>query len=213
MGLSITVGLLNDLARNDPEGWEHHLGAFDLLNRALAGQGVDWREPGGDPAGGALHAGGFPYGYLSHLRRSYVLRLLGEPVTPARAVDDEQYARDQEKVQDELSMFSSHLLCHADNAGYYVPVDLSEPLFLPEEDGVAGYGMVGSSQRLQSELLWLAPGIGIHPDEDGTLSPAERAKLGALASTDPFEPEKFAWAQLHAACRSSIASGHAIVFG
>ncbi|MGW7201855.1 hypothetical protein [Streptomyces chryseus] len=128
-------------------------------------------------------------------------------------MDDEQYARDQEKVHDELAMLSSHLLCHADNGGYYVPADISEPLFLPEEDEVLGYGMVGSSQRLQSELVWLAPGIDIHPGEDGTLSRAEQAKRVDIPRTDPFEPEKFAWAQLFAACRSSIASGHAIVFG
>ncbi|MGW0563251.1 hypothetical protein ACWDZ4_22230 [Streptomyces sp. NPDC003016] len=213
MGLSITVGLLNGLARNDPEGWKHHLSAFALLNRALAGQSIDWREPGTDPAGDVFYSGGFPYSCLSHLRRAFVLRLRGETVTPAHAVDDEQYARDQEKVHDELAMLSSHLLCHADNGGYYVPVDISEPLFLPEEDEVLGYGMVGSSQRLQSELVWLAPGIDIHPDEDGTLSRGEQAKLVDIPRTDPFEPEKFAWAQLYAACRSSIASGHAVVFG
>jgi hypothetical protein len=60
MGLSITVGLSNDLARNDPEGWQHHVSAFALLDRALAGQGIDWREPGTDPTGDVLYAGGFP---------------------------------------------------------------------------------------------------------------------------------------------------------
>ncbi|OEJ36476.1 hypothetical protein [Streptomyces agglomeratus] len=110
-------------------------------------------------------------------------------------------------------MFSVHLLCHADNGGYYVPVDMGEPLFLPEEEEVLGYGMLGSSQRLRSELVWLAPGIDIHPDGDERLSRAEQAKLVDIPPTDPFEPEKFAWAQLHAACQSSIASGHAIVFG
>ncbi|GAA1538583.1 hypothetical protein GCM10009730_54720 [Streptomyces albidochromogenes] len=103
-------------------------------------------------------------------------------------MDDEQNARDQENVHDELAMPSSHLLCHADNGGYYVPVDISEPLFLPEEDEVLGYGMVGSSQRLQSELVWLAPGIDIHPDEDGTLSSAEQAKLVDIPRTDPSNP-------------------------
>ncbi|MDX3435655.1 hypothetical protein [Streptomyces stelliscabiei] len=213
MGLSITVGTLNGLARSDPEGWEYHRRAFATLDRALAGEGIDWREPDTDPDGDVFYAGGFPYSYLSHLRRAFVLRLRGETVTPARTVDDSQYARDQEKVQDELCMFSSHLLCHADNGGYYVPVDMSEPLFLPEEADVAGYGMVGSSQRLQSELVQLAPGIDIHPEDDGTLSPAEQTRLADTPHTDPFELEKFAWAHLYAACRASVTSGHAIVFG
>ncbi|MFD9596292.1 hypothetical protein ACFWA9_26595 [Kitasatospora sp. NPDC059973] len=213
MGLSITVGLLNDPARNDPEGWDHHVAAFTRLDRALARQGIDWREPDTDPAAGALHAGGMPYSYLGHLRRAFVLRLRGEAVTPARSVSAAEYARDQEKVQDELTMFSSHLLCHADHAGYYLPVDLAEPLFLPAQDRVPGHGMVGSSRRLQSELVRLAPGLGIRPDEDGTLSRARLAELVDTPDSDPFEPEKYAWAQLYAACRASITGGHAIVFG
>ena len=112
MGLSIAVGLLNGLARDDPEGWEYQRSAFAKLKQALAGRGVDWREPGTDPAGDVFFTGGFPYSYPSHLRRAFVLRLRGETVTPARAVDTGQHDRDQEKVHDESSSAS-----HAGPAG------------------------------------------------------------------------------------------------
>ncbi|MEV7028141.1 hypothetical protein, partial [Kitasatospora sp. NPDC093558] len=84
MGLSITVGLLNDQARNDAEGLAHYRRAFARLSEALAASGVDWHEPevGNPPAAPAVSAG-FPYGYLTHLRRVFVLAGRGEPVTPA----------------------------------------------------------------------------------------------------------------------------------
>ncbi|MBT2456985.1 hypothetical protein [Streptomyces sp. ISL-86] len=212
MGLAISVRHLNDLARHDPEGGESERAAFAVLNQALAGAGVDWSEPDPDPADDLLHASSFPYSWLNHLRRAYVLRLWGETVIPALDVSAEQYTRDDEKIHDEVSMLSSHLLCHADTEGYYIPVDMDDPLFLDEDSGVRGAGMVGSSQRLRAELIELAPGIDIHPDEDGTLSAEELDRLARSSHTDPFEPEKFAWRQLYAACQASIDSGHAIVF-
>ena len=217
MGLEISVGILCDQAQNDPEGLEYHRGGFDRLTRALAAEGIDWREPE------ILHearddhdfSAGFPYSYLAHLRRVYTLARLGEPVTPSAATSAEQYDRDQVKVADEMTMFASHLLCHADNEGYYIPVDFADPLFLPEEAEVAGAGMVGSSQRLLAELTEIAAPIGIELDADGVLSRAEAASLEATAAApdgDAFAEERFVWSQMYQACLASIESGHAIVF-
>jgi hypothetical protein len=213
MGLSVSVGFLNDLARNDTEGFAHYQGAFARLTKALADKGITWSEPEvGEPPADPLVSAGFPYRYLTHLRRVHVLARLGEPVTPAQSVDEEQYDLDREKIDDEMTMFDSHLLCHADNAGYYVPVDFSDPLFLPEGSGVAGGGMVGSSQRLLAELVRMAPALGIHLDAAGAMSPDEESVLRGLESGARFEQEIFTWHQLYRACRASVASGHAIVF-
>ncbi|MEU9134187.1 hypothetical protein AB0D08_40010 [Kitasatospora sp. NPDC048540] len=220
MGLAISVGLLHDLAAHDQEGLAHHRQAFDRLTEALAGEGIDWQEPPATspaPAPGATCSAGFPYSHLTHLRRASVLAARGEAVTPASACDPEQYERDLDEVADESSMFSSHLLCHSDSAGYYVPVDFRDPLFLPEESGVAGAGMVGSSVRLLAELLAFAPAIGVRTEPDGTLSAAEAARLGGARAEHEqpgggFEAEGYAWLQLYRACRASIAGGRAVVF-
>ncbi|MER7706710.1 hypothetical protein ABTX81_27915 [Kitasatospora sp. NPDC097605] len=201
MGLSISVGMLHDQARNDPEGLEYHRRAFDRLGAALAAEGIDWHEPPLDVAAvrDPAFSGGFPYGYLTRLRRVLALTGCGEPVTPAEE-DGAGWERDCDLIRDEASRFASHLICHADNAGYYVPVDFADPLFLPADAGVAGAGMVGSTQRLLHELTTIAPALGITPAEP------------APAPDGPFEPEQYAWRQLHRACLASLADGHAIVF-
>jgi hypothetical protein len=127
-------------------------------------------------------------------------------------VSREQYDIDCEKIQDETVMFESHLLCHSDSGGYYVPVDFAEPLFLPKKANVDGAGMVGSSQRLLAELASIAPSLGIQLDSEGALPRAEAAKPADAAPGEPFDPERHAWYQLHRACLASIAGGHAIVF-
>ncbi|WP_380282189.1 hypothetical protein [Kitasatospora purpeofusca] len=208
MGLSISVGMLHDQARNDPEGYEYHRRAFDRLGAALGTEGIDWQEPPLDgPAQDPAFSGGFPYHHLTRLRRVLALISRGEQVTPTEE-DGAGWARDCELIQDEASRFASHLICHADSAGYYVPVDFEDPLFLPADAGVAGAGMVGSTQRLLDELATVATALGITPAEPGAASaPAE----GPVAD-GPFEPEQYAWHQLHRACLASLAGGHAIVF-
>lgn len=206
MGLSISVGMLHDQARNDAEGLEYHRRAFDRLAAALAAEGIDWQEPPLDgPAGDPGFSGGFPYRYLTRLRRVLVLAGRAEPVGPV-AEDGAEWEAACELVQDEASMFASHLICHADNAGYYVPVDFADPLFLPAAAGVAGGGMVGSTQRLLHELLGIAPALGIAVDAAGYATDEPSDTEGW------FEAERYAWHQLHRACLAGLADGHAIVF-
>jgi hypothetical protein len=214
MGLGISVGIHPDFALRDAEGFDRHRRALTRLSQALMTEGISWHEPEvTDPPAALAFSAAFPYSYVTQLRRILVLTNLSEPVLPASAVSAAQYDRDCEKIDDEASMLASHLLCHSDTAGYYVPVDFSEPLFLPEEAEVEGAGMVGSSQRLLAELAGIASPIGISLDDEGVPSDAEKARPGTgLAGDEPFEPERFAWHQLYQACLASIASGHAIVF-
>jgi hypothetical protein len=213
MGLSITVGLLDDVARHDAEGLAHHRRAFARLTSALADQGIAWQEPEvGDPPAAPAVSAGFPYRYLTHLRRAFVLARFDEPVTPALGLDSAQYVRDCQRIDDETTMFDSHLLCHADDSGYYVPVDFGDPLFLDAAARVDGNGMVGSSQRLRAELASVAPALGIRLGADGALSADEESALRGLEPGTPFEMERVIWHQLHRACAASVAGGSAIVF-
>lgn len=217
MGLAISVGIVASCA-SDEEGAAYYRAQLDGLSAALAQEGVSWREPEetvwrgpqSTPPSMRSHGSSFPYGYLHRLRRVFALVRRHEPVTPISS--REELAQDEHKVLDEGSLLDSHLLCHADNGGFYVPADLDDPLFLPEEFGVAGYGMVGSSRNLLVELRECAPVIGIRLEKDGRLSDAEAARVFALPPSAPFETESVVWLTLHEACRASISTGHAIVF-
>jgi hypothetical protein len=131
-------------------------------------------------------------------------------VTPAD--DDDALAQADRFVDDAGSMMSSHLLCHADNEGYYVPLALDAPVFIDVDDPLAGAGMIGSSQGLLDELRRVAPAIGIALEADGSLSDAEAARIFAVRDGAPFWREQIVWLSLHEACVASIASGAAIVF-
>jgi hypothetical protein len=129
-------------------------------------------------------------------------------VTP---VQDGDLKSTDRYVDDATSMLDSHLLCHADDQGYYVPVTLPDPLFLAADSGVGGAGMVGSCQGLLDELRWIAPDIGVRLEDDGTLSDAEADRVNG-EDDHPFATERMVWLTLHEACRVSIATGHPVVF-
>ncbi|NKY38619.1 hypothetical protein [Cellulomonas septica] len=122
----------------------------------------------------------------------------------------EAYERGQALVREEAAMLSSHLICHSAAEGYFVPVDLSGPVILPDGSGVAGGGVVGSSHGLLRELQRCAGSLDIALDDDGTLVDAEAARVAARPDDHPAV-ESVVWLALHEACRASIASGHAVV--
>lgn len=203
MSVSISVGawpgntarLESDLAR---------------LSTLLAEEGVTWSAPRGvavPPVRSAVR--GFPASWIQDLKRVVALVETGAPVTPVDSRD--AYERGQALVHEEAAMLSSHLICHSAAEGYFVPVDLNGPVFLPEGSGVAGGGVVGSSQGLLRELQGCAAGLGIALDDDRTLADAEAARVAALPDDHPFGVESVVWLALHEACRASIASGHAVV--
>lgn len=73
-------------------------------------------------------------------------------------------------------MFASHLLCHSDCEGFYLPVDFEVVLIdSQDQDRIPG-GLLGSSYRLRDELLAIAPALGITVS-DGELADAEGDRL------------------------------------
>lgn len=213
MGLSITVGLPDEYRGIDRDSYDECRADFENLSAALAAEGVAWREPDPeDVPADSNSSAGFPYSFVTRLRRIYVRALADLPITPHPGYGSAQEREDEDRIIGEAMMCSSHLVCHADDEGYYIPVALDAPIFLPEEVGVAGAGMVGSSHGLLAELVRIAPALGIALDDQGGTTAVARAELRRMhAEEDPFEPEKYAWAGLYAACRASIASGQAIV--
>jgi hypothetical protein len=208
MGLAIAVGnpcIGSDGTVYDSEGVADFRRQFAVLRDALAAEGITgWSEPDLPPP---PQGTSFPYGWLHYLRRAYALVWDKQEVTPVRNRDDLERAAGI--VEDATMMLSSHLLCHSDAQGYYVPVRFDDPVFL--SDDLPGGGMVGSSYALLDELMRVAPAIGITPAEDGTIADEESIR-SADRTGAPFAIEQTVWLALYDACRASIRYGSAIVF-
>jgi len=203
------MSLLIDVGR-----WPGNTSRLDAeltrLSELLADEGVAWRAPRGvDVPALRSTVRGFPASWIQDLKRVVALVETGAAVTPVDSV--EIFERGQELVRDEAAMLSSHLICHAAAEGFFVPVDLRTPVFLPEGSGVAGSGVVGSSQGLLRELQQCAEALGIALDDERSLSDVEAARVAALPDDDPFAVESVVWLALHEACVASIATGHAVV--
>jgi hypothetical protein len=118
---------------------------------------------------------------------------------------------DDQILQGEYRRQASHLLTHSDAEGFYLPIDFKDVLF-DRGEGVPGE-MIGSSNRLVEELVFVAPALGIelHGSE---LSDQQAEEINSLleARTGLFI-EKIAWLSLFEAARLSIEHKTAIVFG
>jgi hypothetical protein len=214
MGLAISIGYLADMVAHDPEGAEWARDDLAKLNDFLEAEGVGrFEEPDeidGSPT--RSHVGSFPYSYLHYLRRVYALvkRAPDEPVEPVGKEGVEAY---DDIIADESMMMDSHLLCHADHAGFYVPIDFGEPLFADESLGIAGGGMVGSSYALRRELIEVAAPLGVELGPNGKLEDAEVERINERFdpnAMDPFERELVVWLALYENARASIEYGSAI---
>jgi hypothetical protein len=210
MGLAVSTGVLADLMTKDPEGAGLLRRRVAVVNAVLAAEGLPLHEepvvPGRVKA--RRHVASFPYSFLHHLRRAFARvreGILLEPVKP-----DEDPAEDP-AIENVASMMDSHLVCHSDAEGFYVPMDFREVLFDLETHGLPG-GMLGSSVRLRAELVEVAPALQI-PLRDGNLGDEEAAKLAAEdEASGPYWPERLVWLSLYENARVSIANKSLIVF-
>ncbi|MBC8135491.1 MAG: hypothetical protein H8F28_06345, partial [Fibrella sp.] len=85
MGLSVTVGMLADLERNDAEGAAWFREELAKVNRVLEANGIAaFTEPGTLARELRLNAAdSYPYSFLHYLRRAYAFQREGLPLTPA----------------------------------------------------------------------------------------------------------------------------------
>ncbi|WP_418124964.1 hypothetical protein [Variovorax sp. 160MFSha2.1] len=238
MGLAVCVGMLAELLEDDPESAEGFEEELAEINRVLAAAGL---PPHTEPRGpleldSRASIDGFPYSFIHYLRRAYAHRVLAPDWVATPLADDVDPTADP-KIQALLDGSESHLLCHSDAEGFYVPIDFQEVLFdgdgsdedeeeddaqeeadeaegdadLEELSGLPG-GMLGSSQRLLEELVFVAPALGIRL-ENGKLSDEEAERIDALIDDDNgLYREYVSWLLLYESARLSIEHRTAIVF-
>lgn len=205
MGLGISVGILADLNEHDPEGAAFFREQLTVLNRYLTDQMLPLHaEPERLPPLRRQTVTSFPYRYLHHLRRVFAWAL-ADPEWRAEPFPEHLDPAEDPLVERESYLFRSHLLCHSDAEGFYLPIAFDDPL---TGDDVLG-GFAGSSYQLLDELQLCATALGVHRDH-GRLLPGELERL--LDPDAPLLPERIAFAALQEACELSIAWGTAIAF-
>ena len=223
MGLAVCVGMLAELLEDEPEGAEAFEEELAEANRVLAAAGLPQHTEPREPLELDSRASidGFPYSFIHYLRRAYAHRVLSPDWMATPLADDVDPTADP-KIQALLDGPESHLLCHSDAEGFYVPVDFKDVLFdenddeededdEEEETGLPG-GMLGSSYRLLEELVFVAPALGIRLT-NGKLSDEEAERIDALIDEDGgLYREYVSWLLLYESARLSIAHKTAIVF-
>jgi hypothetical protein len=213
MGLAVSVGVLADLNEDDAEGAEWFRESLREVNQVLAENGLPQHdEPDRLPFMEFRAAGSFPYSFLHHLRRVYA-RLISDPdwtPTPTREGEDPS----EDSVLDEVTLLmESHLLCHSDCEGFYLPVDFDDVLIDDKDQGRIPGGLLGSSYRLKDELVHIAPALGVRLD-NGQISDSEFERLDQeTLAEEGLWIEKLVWLTLFEACRLSIEHKSAIQFG
>ena len=208
MGLAISTHFLADMLENDAEGAEWIEKNLEVVNALLAENDLPQHvEPTTRTTKLRQHCGSFPYSFLHYLRRAFAYVHEGQALTPVEEGADPSEDR---LIEEAGTLFDTHLLCHSDAEGYYVPVEFSEVIFDLEERGLPG-GSLGSTQRLMAELVETAPAIGIDLKE-GQLTDAVVAKINADEDGAPYYRERLVWLALFEAARVSIADKTLIVF-
>lgn len=149
MGLAISVGVLADLIINDAEGAEYMRQEFARLNEVLRENGLpEHQEPKNlSQIVKRRYGGSFPYSFLHYLRRvaAYVARDENWKAAPFPEKDD---PTKDAVLEDESYMFDSHLICHSDCEGYYLPIEFSEVLVDNSDKNRIRGGLLGSSYKL-----------------------------------------------------------------
>ena len=224
MGLDITVGMLADLIEHDSEGADWFREEVEEVNALLRRHGLPEHH---EPAQVDTIVAYDMYGYsgLHYLRRFAAYLAEGLEPQPLREEEDPSEdpvsvryydrvggdgllarLRGRGKRTDPLPF--EHLMVHADNEGFYVPIEFERPL-------VEGDTMLGSSHRLRDECERLAAALEL-PAE---LDPESDELTLAAEEPDPNGPpwrrfaiEALTCQQLLWAARASVDQRALLVF-
>jgi len=213
LGLSISIGYLAELLEYAPVGADWLEDSLGVVNQVLKAAGLpEHFEPRTlPPLNSRASLCSFPYSFIHYLRRTYARRLTDPSwiATPLAASEIPIADPVFKSVSDRLE---SHLICHSDAEGFYVPIDFRKVLFAESEEFELPGGMLGSSYRLQEELVLVAPALGITL-QNGELTDEEAARINSvLESDEALAREYAAWLALYEASRLSIEHKSAIVF-
>lgn len=210
MGLAVVVGGLGE-AGGDP-GWAEDLReSLARVSEALVRSGL---KPHDEPEdvermSARVAYDSFPYSWLHYLRRVYA-HVKADSKFVARPLPEDQDPGGDPVLEEEYGRERSHLLCHSDSEGFYVPQDFRALVFCDESECPGG--PIGSSYRLIEELVEVAPALGITLS-DGRLADPEADRINEdILSDEGLYRELAAWLMLYDAARFSIERGAAIVF-
>jgi hypothetical protein len=213
MGLSLSVGYLAWLNKEDidPKAVPWLRENLVHVNRVLRAHDLpEHVEPEELPEFVDRGLLGFPYSWLHYLRRA---------VAYARQAPDEfgplpegEDASEDNRIDRELSVFmDSHLICHSDCEGYYVPIDFPEPLY-DDSDELVG-GILGSSQQALAEVVLTAPLLGIELKDGRPTKPVIDTIQHEEDRAHPLWIERQVWLAMYEKFRLSIEHKTAVVFG
>ncbi len=156
--------------------------------------------------------GGFPYSFLHYLRRAYALWKQNPTATITPCREGEDPSADP-AIEEEACMFESHLLCHSDCEGFYLPIPFADVLIDENDQGRIPGGLLGSSYQLADELKSMARFLGIAL-QDGRLTDDEAERIQAdVESESALWIQRGVWLTLFEAARLSIQHKTAICFG
>lgn len=213
MGLAIGVGMLAEFSAKDSKAAARMRADFKHINTVLAQRGLEpHKEP--EKFSGSLKTRAsltsFPYSWLHYLRR-FAAHVMRDPKWVPYPIEPGEDPADDPVLHQMYRRLSSHLLCHSDSEGYYIPQDFEELILDPKHE-IRG-GVLGSSQRLQEELLLLADPLEIAVGDDGRLSDdIARVVSSQRPAGAPYAVERLVWLALFEAARLSIEHQTAIVF-
>jgi hypothetical protein len=214
MGLNISVGMLADLIENDEAGANWLAATLRGVNAVLAeADRPTYEEPEQvPPMMSRAQSFNYSYSFLHYLRRFYA-NVTHNPKWIPTLTPDGESATDDPILDEEMYMMSSHLLCHSDSDGFYLPIDFDDIVIDDTgADRIPG-GIVGSSYKLMRELIEIAPSLGIKL-RGANLTDDEATRINAIAASEEgFWIEHLVWISLFEAARLSIELKSAIVFG
>lgn len=214
MGLAVSVGNLAwFLKRGYGEDAEHFRHDLREVNRVLAANGLPAHiEPEVLPRlKDRSRLCGLPYSWLHYLRRAVAFaRQAPDEFRPLAAGDDP--TTDSRVDREIFVMMDSHLICHSDCEGYYVPIDFPDPLY-DDRGGKLPGGILGSSQQAMRELLLTAPLLGIRAPE-GVLADEGAAEIANEPErANPYWIERKVWLELFDRLSYGIEHKSAVSFG
>ncbi|QJW95996.1 hypothetical protein [Frigoriglobus tundricola] len=154
MGLDLSVGTLAwCLANGEAEGADWTRRDMREINRLLAANGLSAHvEPETLPnLRDRCRLHGMPYSWIHYLRRA--IAFARQSPADFRPLNEDQDPNDA-RVDREIDLFQSHLICHSDSDGYYVPIDFWNPLF-DDTDVLVGAFWALVRRGCVNSLKWL----------------------------------------------------------
>lgn len=153
----------------------------------------------------------FPYHFVQHFHRAVAYARNG--VTKYYSVPDDanDLIRNEFMDIEVLEKMDSHLICHSDCEGYYVPIEFNEIIFDDNNFPITG-GMLCSSQKGLEELILTAPLIGIKLNDNCQPEDHEFVRLKDDDETSEFWRERIVWLTFYEAFKHSIQANTAVVF-